>query len=162
LRKLNQSRIGVVLMTSCPLVPLGPPACRPGWRGGRWLRQLIGWTMLVGVGVAGAAEYHVALEGDDAHAGTAAQPWRTLAKVNATLAPGDTAWFQPGEYEGEIAPARSGAPGAPIIYRSARRLGAVITGEPSQGEGSSCVRLEDREHVTIEGFALRPAAGRLM
>jgi hypothetical protein len=47
---------------------------------------------------AGARDYYVSAKGDDANAGTAARPWRSIAKVNATaLRPGDRVLFAGGE-----------------------------------------------------------------
>lgn len=139
--------------------PVRPPALR------RLLRRLIHVLVVMAAVAASdlaAAEYHVSPHGDDAAPGTLRAPWRTLAKVNATVAPGDTVVFHDGRYAGAIAPHTSGQPGTPIVYRAASRHGAVVTGDAAQGEDSACVRLVERAHVVIDGFFLSPDAGRLM
>jgi len=100
--------------------------------------------------VAHAAEYCVSPSGNDDSPGTQEQPWRTLAKANATLKPGDSATFLDGTYQGRIEPANSGCDGAPITYRAGNLLGAVIT------KGDRCVFLNKREHIVIDGFHMLP------
>ena len=47
-----------------------------------------------------AAEYYVAVAGNDTNPGTSEQPWLTLAKAVNTVAPGDTILIKPGVYAG--------------------------------------------------------------
>lgn len=61
-----------------------------------------------------AAEYLVSPQGSDQDAGTAAQPWRTMAKAVATLQPGDVCLVAPGTYDERVTIRRSGAAGRPI------------------------------------------------
>ncbi len=112
-------------------------------------------TLVLGLLVALAtpclgAAYYLSPEGDDAAPGTREQPWQTIDQANASLQPGDTAIFLPGEYVGTIAPARSGAPDAPVTYRSAEPRQARIV----PGEEGDLVVLDGREFITIDGFYL--------
>jgi len=52
----------------------------------------------------GSRDYHVSPGGDDSHSGTAAKPWKTIAKVNTTdLRPGDRVLFEGGKtFQGTI------------------------------------------------------------
>jgi hypothetical protein len=60
----------------------------------RWLMVLC----IVSGGCAHASDYHVSPDGDDANPGTAAKPWRTIAKVNGTdFGPGDRLLFEGGK-----------------------------------------------------------------
>jgi len=73
------------------------------------------------------AQYYLSPEGSDDAPGTAEQPWQTIDRANQALQVGDEAIFLPGDYPGTIAPERSGAPDAPIVYRSAEPLAATLT-----------------------------------
>ncbi|HCU37708.1 MAG TPA: hypothetical protein DGT21_20415 [Armatimonadetes bacterium] len=115
--------------------------------------QLLLAAVLIGllamrVSPTSAAEYVLSPDGDDAAAGDAHQPWRTLQKANTTLESGDTAVFLPGEYVGSIAPERSGTADAPITYRSSEPRGARLIADGAQ----DVIRLSNREHITVEGF----------
>ncbi|MGD9496880.1 MAG: right-handed parallel beta-helix repeat-containing protein [Armatimonadota bacterium] len=96
------------------------------------------------------ADYYLSPDGSDDAPGTREQPWKTIAKANAALQPGDSAVFLAGEYPGAIAPVNSGTAGAPIVYRSAEPRKARIV----PGQASDLVVLDTRAHVTIDGFYL--------
>ena len=69
----------------------------------------------------GAADtYFVAPHGDDSHAGTESQPWKTLRKAVASVKPGDTVRIKAGEYF--VGPTwivnRAGTAESPITYRA--------------------------------------------
>jgi len=98
------------------------------------------------------AEYYLSPDGDDAAAGSRQAPWLSIAKANATLAPGDTVTLLPGEYPGSIAPERSGAADEPITYRSEKLLAAVLTA----GSGVGAIAPQGIGHLTIEGFGIDP------
>ncbi len=101
-------------------------------------------------GFAPGAEYWLAPNGDDAAAGSREAPWRSIAKANEALGPGDVAVFAPGEYAGPIAPARQGEPGKPIRYRAPEPGKTVLTEAP----GGAAIQLAERRHVAIEGFRI--------
>jgi len=102
------------------------------------------------------AEYYLSPDGDDAAPGTRERPWQTIDQANASLQPGDTAIFLPGEYVGTIAPARSGTPDAPITYRSAQPRQARLH---KTGAGDRLVLLSGQEHLVIDGFYLDGGGG---
>jgi hypothetical protein len=52
-------------------------------------RQLLLAACWLMIGRAMAAEYYVSPHGKDAHAGSQAAPWQTLARASAVAAPGD-------------------------------------------------------------------------
>ena len=65
--------------------------------------------------------YYVSATGSDANPGSAAAPWRTVARVNrAPLAPGDTVLFQGGATftDQTLMPSSSGAASAPVTFGS--------------------------------------------
>jgi lysophospholipase L1-like esterase len=77
---------------------------------------------------ASAATFHVAPTGDDAAAGTAAAPFRTVQRGAEAAQPGDTVLVAPGIYRERVAPPRGGAEGKPILFRSKELHRAVIKG----------------------------------
>lgn len=67
------------------------------------------------------ADYYVDqnhISSSDANSGAATSPWRTIAKANQTVAPGDTVYIKAGTYNDPIAPGRSGTASALITYRN--------------------------------------------
>ncbi len=116
-------------------------------------------TLLAATQLALGAEYFLSPNGSDAAPGTRQRPWQTIAQVNATLQPGDTATFLDGEYPGVIQPARSGRADAPITYRAARRHGATLTGGKAANEALQTVYLQGREYIVIDGFQMLPTRG---
>lgn len=118
----------------------------------RWL--LLSLAAVCTVTPAMATTYYLAPGGDDAGAGTAAQPWATLEHASDVAGPGDTVVLAPGEYPGQLHPQRSGEAEAPIVFRAAERHQAVLTG-PENGYAAV---LRDVSHIRLEGLAFRPAA----
>ena len=117
---------------------------------------------LLAVLPASASEYFVSPSGDDQNPGTRDQPWQTIAKANESLQPGDTVSLLNGRYPGVIEPLNSGREGVPITYRAENHLGAILTGGESSDEHKVCVRLNQREHIVMEGFYLLPDSGGWM
>ena len=64
--------------------------------------------VLIGAGAAHAATYYVSLLGNDANPGSLASPWRTVAKANSRLLPGDQVLIADGTYTDVIQPAANG------------------------------------------------------
>ena len=114
------------------------------------LAMLLVGPAVQGVPAARAAEYYLSPEGDDAAAGDREHPWRSIAKANAALQPGDTAVFLPGEYPGTIAPVHDGTAEAPIVYRSAEPWAARVVADGR----ASLVELDGRRHLTLDGLYL--------
>ena len=75
-----------------------------------------------------AETYHVSPTGDDAAAGTAAAPFRTVQRGADASQPGDTVLVAPGVYRERVAPPRGGTEGKPIVFRAAELRKAVIKG----------------------------------
>ena len=83
--------------------------------------------------IAGAETFHVSPRGDDAAAGTAAAPFRTVQRGAEAAQPGDTVLVAPGIYRERVSPPRGGTDGKPIVFRSAERHRAVIKGSDEWG-----------------------------
>jgi alpha-N-arabinofuranosidase len=76
-----------------------------------------------------AAEYHVASTGNDANAGTAALPFRTISAAAAIAQPGDVITVHEGVYRERIDPPRGGtSDDRRITYQAAPGGAVVITG----------------------------------
>ena len=129
-----------------------------------WLRLLclVCLTIPLFSDAASGATYFLATDGRDDNPGTTKLSWRTLAKANATLQPGDTVCLSIGKYEGVIEPAHSGRDGAAISYRSQSAHGAVITGGRSSDGILTCIRLKNRDHIIADGLKLLPKRGGWM
>jgi hypothetical protein len=102
--------------------------------------------------------YYVSTAGNDGNAGTEAQPWRTIAKANRTLAAGDVVYVKAGRYHEKIAPAQSGTSDAPIGYYRYANDQVIIDGTGGSlevvGVGSSYVvldglQIENQAYLTI-------------
>jgi hypothetical protein len=92
--------------------------CRPSFL------QLAALACLLSGAVASAAEFFVSVDGNDAAAGTRAQPWATVNRALAQVAPGDTVTVRGGVYRQQIlwdtaAGAKGGAAGQPVTLRAA-------------------------------------------
>lgn len=114
-------------------------SCRPqGVLPGR--RWLLAWLMAyVFTGVANAETFHVSLQGNDAAAGTAAAPWRTLQHAVDALQPGDTVLIGPGVYRERITVRRGGTSAAPITLSALPGARVVVSGADLFSDGWSKV-----------------------
>ncbi|OGR16611.1 MAG: hypothetical protein A2X81_06195 [Desulfobacterales bacterium GWB2_56_26] len=96
-----------------------------------------------------AATYYISSSGNDTAGGSSvAAAWKTIAKANASLRPGDTVSILAGTYADQIRPAVSGKSNKKITY-SAYQGQEVILSNPI------CVDLRDRSHIGIIGFTAR-------
>lgn len=80
---------------------------------------------------AAAATYHVdqaAANAADSNAGTAAAPWKTIARAVAKLLPGDTVLIHSGVYREYVELKSSGEPGQPITIAAAPQARVVLKG----------------------------------
>ena len=94
------------------------------------------------------AEYHVSNQGNDEWPGnSAAAPWRTIAKANASVAPGDTVHIRGGIYRESIAPEVSGTEEKRITFRAYPNEAVTITGV-ARG-----IVIGDCAYVTVDGIA---------
>ncbi|MDJ0927435.1 MAG: DUF1565 domain-containing protein [Gammaproteobacteria bacterium] len=113
-------------------------------------RHMLLLSLAVGFfgGAASATDYYLSPTGNDNNAGTQNQPWRTIARANSALQPGDTVYIQAGSYSGPIRPNRSGTShGNRIIYR-AFGDGDVNIAAPVSGSG---INLDNRDYVSVIG-----------
>ena len=65
-----------------------------------------------------ATEFYVAMNGSDSNSGSQTSPWRTIAKANSVLKPGDTVFIRNGLYDEQISPVCSGLLGKYIMYKA--------------------------------------------
>ena len=123
-------------------------------------------------GVASAATYHVAANGDDNNPGTQSQPWATIGKANRMLRAGDTVLIHAGTYHEQIHPQNSGTSDSNRIVIRAFGDGNVnLTYFPGGGDRhESAISVGGLQYVTVSGrapgdpvtaqrFRLRPASG---
>lgn len=95
-------------------------------------------------------------DGNDNHDGSRATPWKSIAKANLSVQPGMTVVFLPGKYEGTIAPGRSGAPDAPIVYKAEKPGTVTLVGS---SKNAIAARIENRRHIELDGFQFRVSPG---
>jgi hypothetical protein len=109
--------------------------------------------------IRGENMYHVdAINGDDANAGSAVNPWRSLARVNAELyRAGDTILFRAGcHWHGQLQPQGSGVLGFPIrIDRYGEGAKPVIDMGSTFG---AAIRLNNQEHWEIRNLEITSSA----
>ena len=72
--------------------------------------------------------YYVDAKSAPSGDGSKEKPFQTIREAAAVAAAGDEVLVNPGIYREEVSPVNKGTKEAPIIYRSAVRRGAVITG----------------------------------
>lgn len=106
-----------------------------------------------------AATYEVSPSGNDANAGSAAQPWKTLIKAATTVQAGDTVLVNNGTYAG-FRMRTSGTAAARITFKSKTKYGAKIT-SPGPNNDPDLIAILSASYVTIDGFEVSgaPRAG---
>lgn len=102
-----------------------------------------------------AREIHVAVTGNDANAGTAAAPLKTIAKATPTAKPGDCVLVHAGTYAESttIGFFAEGTASAPIVVRSVDGRGAAIV--DAAGNRSGPTVLIHADYVIVDGFEFR-------
>ncbi|HSN99147.1 MAG TPA: right-handed parallel beta-helix repeat-containing protein [Candidatus Nanopelagicales bacterium] len=121
----------------------------------------------VAASAAEAATYHVAPSGNDAAAGSAARPWRTLQRAAEQVQPGDTVRVRPGDYDGFSLENKAGTQEHPIVFTAAPGARVVRPGPlPENVPLNTVVRgfswpkwphgiyVWGSSHVMIEGFEI--------
>src|SRR5690625_3265346 len=102
-------------------------------------------------------KYYLSPNGDDDNLGTFKQPWKTLEKANLTLRAGDTVILKKGIYKGTISPLYSGENAQKsITYLSEKPYGAILKGN---GISNYIINIEERKHISIDGFIMLPKQG---
>jgi parallel beta-helix repeat protein len=108
--------------------------------------------------------YHVdgvATNAADTNAGTAAQPWKTIARAGSAkeLKPGDTVLIHSGVYREHAKITVSGAPGRPITFAAAPGAKVVIKG--SEIVKGPWERLADAREVNVAPNVPRASVWRV-
>jgi hypothetical protein len=114
-------------------------------------------AVVLALSIAGLTElrggsYVVAPNGNDTNPGSWVQPWRSLARANNSLQPGDTVYVRAGTYHERIAPTRSGRAGAPIVYLT--NPGEVVTVDGEDDTNLGVVVIQ-QNYIVVEGFTFR-------
>ena len=91
-----------------------------------------------------ATTYYVSPGGNDGSSGSQAAPWRSLAKANSTLGPGDAVIIAPGTYTDQIDPKNNG------LSNSQRISYIGNLSNPSQVVVSNSIWLE-RAYISVKG-----------
>lgn len=73
-----------------------------------------------------AADYYVAVTGNDTNSGASDKPFLTIKRGADAAQPGDTVIVGPGRYNEEVGVPRSGAPGKPITFRSSEKGKSIV------------------------------------
>lgn len=107
----------------------------------------------------------VASGGDDTATGSAAAPFRTIARAARVARAGDVVTIGSGTYDGSVVVVNSGTPSTPIVFEAARRGGVVLTdGNVSfrpatwSGGGQETGEL----YVTVRGLTFRRYAANVL
>jgi hypothetical protein len=103
------------------------------------------------------SSYWVAADGDDGGAGSRDEPWGTLQHAADSATPGSTVFVRGGVYAQRLSIRTSGAPGAPIVFRSAPGERPVLDGsslDVRQGF-SPMISVDGARYVEIRGFDIR-------
>ena len=105
----------------------------------------------------GAEQHWVAVDGDDAAAGTEDAPWATLQHAVDGATPGSTVLVRDGVYAQQVDVTVSGTPGRPVVIRNAPGEHPVLDGSSLEVGQSfdSMISIEDQRYVEIRGFEIR-------
>lgn len=101
-----------------------------------------------------AAELFVSTSGNDANAGTATAPFRTMAKAASIAKPGDVVNLRGGVYTGTTNIASRGTSASRIVFRSYPGEKAILDGT-GLGATTSVVNLSGAQYVDFTGFEVR-------
>ena len=107
-----------------------------------------------------AATYYVDVNGNNANAGTSAQPWRTLQYAVDRVVAGDTIIVRAGTYAG-FRIGRSGTASAPITIKAEAGARPLLNAVSAANRHQSIVEVENFDatvaYVVIEGFEVSAA-----
>jgi hypothetical protein len=96
-----------------------------------------------------AADYYVDQANpasNDANAGTADQPWKTITKANQALKAGDTVHIKAGTYSSYIAPVNSGSASSHITYKN---FGTDVVTISDAAYG---ILLDGKSYIVVQGL----------
>jgi len=108
-------------------------------------------------GRAAATDYVVAPTGDDAAAGTAAAPWKTLQTAAGKVVAGDTVTARAGTYAGFKCDGKQGTAAARIVFRSETKGAAKIDAAGTGADAQDWIQLNSCSYVTVDGFEVSGA-----
>jgi len=111
------------------------------------------FVLVFTVAVPSASTFYVAPGGNDASAGTSAQPWRTLQKAANTARAGDVVLIANGTYVGMQITA-DGTAAAPITFRA---NGSNVLVNSQNATTPDNINIEGGNYVTVEGFIVEDA-----
>ncbi|MHC4674762.1 MAG: right-handed parallel beta-helix repeat-containing protein [Planctomycetota bacterium] len=125
------------------------------------MRSYLLWTVFifaVSVGLQDstfAVSYFVSSTGNDQAEGSEAQPWKTVARANQVLKPGDEVIVLGGKYqEGFLLSDLKGTKGHPLVIRAAQGQRVLID---LTAKSSSGIRIEDCVYVVIRNLEIAGA-----
>jgi len=110
-------------------------------------------------GVASAATYYVAPDGNDSYPGTEAQPWKTIQKAADTLTAGDTVYIKAGTYNEQVIPKNSGTPGNYSTYATYPGDTVTIDGDGISVYPAGLFRIEQKSYIKVSGFNIENYLG---
>lgn len=117
---------------------------------------ILSLALLCSMKQAFAASYYVASAGSDSNPGTQAQPWQTIAKVNATtLSAGDTVYFNGGDTfsDGTLKITNSGTSSNPITITSYGTGRAIIDASASTTHYDT-IYINNASYVTVTNLKI--------
>jgi parallel beta-helix repeat protein len=94
--------------------------------------------------------FHVSTDGDDAAAGSAGKPWRTIARACSEARAGDRVVIGAGVYHETIRPLRSGTTDAPIVFEAEPGQRVEING--AREVLPAAVELVGKRNIVIRGL----------
>jgi parallel beta-helix repeat protein len=110
--------------------------------------------LLLSTSIAFAGTYHVTTDGDDAAAGSAAAPWRTIQHAADRVTAGDTVIVHAGTYAGFVV-STSGTGTAPIAFTGD---GGVVIIDGSITSDRDAVHIDGASWIRVEGLTVHDAA----
>ena len=122
------------------LTTLGPPIGHPA-------QEVLESRSLQTTGA--GRTFYVAPGGSDSADGSIRNPWATIRHADRAVAPGDTVYVAPGQYNAPVTTNTSGRAGAPITFISTTQWGATIN---TTGSGNQYCWNNYGNYVTIQGF----------
>lgn len=105
-----------------------------------------------------AADFHVSPSGDDANAGSATMPWRTIQKAAETVPADSNVLIHEGTYEEKVDVQVSGAAGQFITFQAAPGEKVIIEGGNlpfSPNDSNALFTIRDQSFIRVKDLELR-------
>lgn len=102
-------------------------------------------------------EIYVAVNGSDENIGSRTEPFRTLKKASSVAVAGTTVYIREGTYKEQLVVQHDGETSNEVIFKPYNNEKVILSGENIKSEegDTSIVTLENKSHITIEGFIIR-------